>query len=252
MVRSLGRRCNLRSRVITFIRSHKQSIDMKLLFALALLSSAFAAPDKAPLLALRGGSKPADNNKCIVEKKKNRPSLLAALPTFIDMPALPKPTFALDKWADAALAGLGLAGSFALLDVIGAKFGVKLVVPPMMASGIIFFSPATPPSPRGFLGGTVGCCCARVATSVWAAVRHGEPTSRGGALVVAQLLRLAAVGTGEGFGSGDGVGSSSSDAIGSSGGGGDRSVGVGEGAASSIARTKSDAHRVGGGRRLCA
>ena len=179
------------ARVITFI-AHKQSIDtMKLLLlALALLSSATAAPNKAPLLALRGGSKPAD--KVIVEKKKNRPSLLAALPTFIDMPALPKPTFALDKWADAALAGLGLAGSFALLDVIGAKFGVKLVVPPMMASGIIFFSPATPPSPRGFLGDTVGC--ATLCAGVLGMLNGVSPVVAQGAAAASLLVWYKALG----------------------------------------------------------
>jgi len=64
------------------------------------------------------------------------------------------------------LAGAGLAGSFALIGALEAKIGVKLFVPPMMASGIIFFSPATPPSPKGFLSGTLGCAsvCASVFT----------------------------------------------------------------------------------------
>jgi hypothetical protein len=64
---------------------------------------------------------------------------------------------ALPKMADAALAGLGLAGSFALMGALEPKLGLKLLVPPMMASGIIFFSPATPPSPKGFAAGTLGC-----------------------------------------------------------------------------------------------
>ena len=55
------------------------------------------------------------------------------------------------------LVQLGLAGSFALLGALEPKLGIKLFVPPMMASGLIFFSPATPPSPRGFLVGTIGC-----------------------------------------------------------------------------------------------
>jgi len=58
---------------------------------------------------------------------------------------------------DAALAGVGLGGTFALMGMIEAKLSVKLLVPPMMASGIIFFSVRAPPHPRGFLSGTFGC-----------------------------------------------------------------------------------------------
>ena len=61
------------------------------------------------------------------------------------------------KAIDSLLAGLGLAGSFALMGALEPKLGVKLVVPPMMASGIIFFSASMPPSPKGFLSGTIGC-----------------------------------------------------------------------------------------------
>jgi CBS-domain-containing membrane protein len=61
------------------------------------------------------------------------------------------------KAADAVLAGLGLAGTMALMGAVEPKIGMKLFVPPMMASGVIFFSPNTPPSPKGFLSGTTGC-----------------------------------------------------------------------------------------------
>ena len=62
-----------------------------------------------------------------------------------------------DQTVDNVLAGLGLAGSLALIGALEKPLGMKLFVPPMMASGIIFFSPQTPPSPRGFLSGTLAC-----------------------------------------------------------------------------------------------
>ena len=70
-------------------------------------------------------------------------------------PEAPKLT---SRNADIALAGLGLAGSIALLGVLQDAVGVKLFVPPMMASGIIFFSGPAPPNPKGFLFGTL-CSC---------------------------------------------------------------------------------------------
>ena len=88
----------------------------------------------APLLALRGG---ANDRKPLVLKKSGLPPL--------------------DKIVDACLAGLGLASSCALLGALEPRFGVKLFVPPMMASGILFFSPVKPPSPKGLLSGTIGC-----------------------------------------------------------------------------------------------
>ena len=63
----------------------------------------------------------------------------------------------MDKFVDTALASLGLAGTFSLMGLLEPRLGVKLFVPPMMASGIIFFSPATPPNPKGFISGTIGC-----------------------------------------------------------------------------------------------
>ena len=61
------------------------------------------------------------------------------------------------KATDALIAGLGLAGSFALMGALEPRIGMKLVVPPMMASGIIFFAGPVPPSPKGFAAGTLGC-----------------------------------------------------------------------------------------------
>ena len=62
----------------------------------------------------------------------------------------------LGKGIDAALAGLGLFGSLALMSLLEPIVGVKLFAAPMMASGIIFFSPASPPNPFGFLVATTG------------------------------------------------------------------------------------------------
>jgi hypothetical protein len=62
----------------------------------------------------------------------------------------------LQKGIDTALAGLGLFGSLALMSVLEPIVGVKLFAAPMMASGIIFFSPPSPPNPFGFLVGTTG------------------------------------------------------------------------------------------------
>lgn len=70
-------------------------------------------------------------------------------------PEAPKLT---SRNADIAIAGIGLAGSIALLGVLQDAVGVKLFVPPMMASGIIFFAGPAPPNPKGFLFGTL-CSC---------------------------------------------------------------------------------------------
>ena len=53
------------------------------------------------------------------------------------------------------LAGLGLWGSISSLGVMQTLLGRSLFVPPMMASGIIFFAGPSPPSPQGFLSGSV-------------------------------------------------------------------------------------------------
>jgi len=93
----------------------------------------------------------------------------------------------LPRMVDTCLAGLGLFGSLALLGAAETAFGVKLVVPPMMASGIIFFAGAHPPSPKGFLSGTVGC--ATVSATIYSMLsgRMSAPAAQGasaGALLV--------------------------------------------------------------------
>lgn len=140
---------------------------------LAALPASASSHAHTSVLMLRGGA----------SDKGRKAIVVAAKPK---LPALPS----LEKFVDTALAGvrasfnakesspclwrlglaafvhsrersnlvqLGLAGSFALLGALEPKLGIKLFVPPMMASGLIFFSPATPPSPRGFLVGTIGC-----------------------------------------------------------------------------------------------
>lgn len=93
----------------------------------------------------------------------------------------------LDKVVDACLAGLGLAGSCALLGVMEPRFGVKLFVPPMMASGILFFSPVKPPSPKGILSGTVGC--ASVSAVVFSLLSGAvSPAAASGAAAGALLM----------------------------------------------------------------
>ena len=69
--------------------------------------------------------------------------------------------------ADIALAGIGLAGSIALLGGLQDAMGIKLFVPPMMASGIIFFAGPTPPNPKGFLFGTLCSCTLSVALIIF-------------------------------------------------------------------------------------
>ena len=59
------------------------------------------------------------------------------------------------KAVDTTLAGLGLFTSVALLGALEPLVKQKLFSPPMLASGIIFFLPAKPPSPYGFLMGTL-------------------------------------------------------------------------------------------------
>lgn len=59
------------------------------------------------------------------------------------------------KAGDAALAGLGLFSTIALLGFLEDVTGLKLFAPAMMASGIIFFVGPAPPDPRGFLSGTL-------------------------------------------------------------------------------------------------
>ena len=72
------------------------------------------------------------------------------------------------KMADTAIAGIGLFGSIGLLGLLESMSGVPLFVPPMMASGIIFFAAPSPPSPQGFLSGTL--CSATISFATLAAL----------------------------------------------------------------------------------
>ena len=134
-------------------------------FALVLLGCCHAITlPPTPLLALRGG---VSDRKALVLKGSGLPPL--------------------DKVVDACLAGLGLAGSCALLGVMEPRFGVKLFVPPMMASGILFFSPVKPPSPKGMLSGTVGC--ASVSAVVFSLLSGAvSPAAASGAAAGALLM----------------------------------------------------------------
>lgn len=114
------------------------------------------ASSRIPIIVahrLRGGADRRTNDKTVAPSSSltaatNPPAAFVQnLRLRVDLP----------KVADALLAGAGLAGTMALMGAIEPKLGLKLFVPPMMASGIIFFSPATPPSPKGLLSGTVGC-----------------------------------------------------------------------------------------------
>ena len=92
------------------------------LFAL-IVSSGDAAvlrrrDTRSPFLMLRGGG----------QNEQEKSLLVAQTGQSKRFPALP----ALDKVVDTVLAGLGLAGTFAVMGAVEAKFpGVKLWVPPM-------------------------------------------------------------------------------------------------------------------------
>ena len=134
-------------------------------FALVLLGCCHAITlPPTPVLALRGGAK---DRKALVLKAGGLPPL--------------------DKVVDACLAGLGLAGSCALLGAFEPRFGVKLFVPPMMASGILFFSPVKPPSPKGILSGTVGCASVSAAVFTLLSGRV-SPAAASGAAAGALLM----------------------------------------------------------------
>jgi len=92
------------------------------------------------------------------------------------------------RFMDAVLAGLGLASSFALMGALEKPLGLKLFAPPMMASGIIFFSPVAPPNLKGFLSGTVGC--ATLSATVLALVSRSmlSPVAAQGAAAGALLV----------------------------------------------------------------
>ena len=89
---------------------------------IALLSCGDAAvlhrrDARAAFLNLRGGAKEEQQKSLLVAQTVNK--RLSILPT-------------MDKVVDTVLAGVGLAGTFALMGAVEARFGgIKLFVPPM-------------------------------------------------------------------------------------------------------------------------
>ena len=83
------------------------------------------------------------------------------------------------KLVDTALAGIGLAGTIIAMGSLQTVLGMKLFVPPMMASGIIFFSGPKPPDPKGFLSGTI--CSATLSAALLLTLGQvvGEVTADG-------------------------------------------------------------------------
>jgi len=78
------------------------------------------------------------------------------------------------KAVDTTLAGFGLALSLGVLGgVLEPRLGVRLFVPPMMASSIIFFAGSTPPDPKGFLLGTL--CASTAGTAIFKALAPRMP-----------------------------------------------------------------------------
>ena len=97
------------------------------------------------------------------------------------------------KAADAIIAGMGLFGSISALGILQSFTGRSLFAPPMMASGIIFFAGATPPSPDGFLSGTL--CSATVSLGALVALQpRFSPTFAQGAAAGALLCWYKATG----------------------------------------------------------
>ena len=82
---------------------------------------------------------------------------------------------------DALLAGLGLAGALALLGGLGPLLGVELYTRSMMASGIIFFVPAAPPTPAVFLVCTAGSATVAAAGLALASAFAWSPAACAGA-----------------------------------------------------------------------
>lgn len=77
------------------------------------------------------------------------------------------------KAADTFLAGLGLAAGCSVLGLLQPIVGFPLFAPPMMASGVIFFYGPEPPSPKGFLGGTL--CSATLSLGTLSALSRIAP-----------------------------------------------------------------------------
>mmetsp|Transcript_7336 Transcript_7336/g.17701 ORF Transcript_7336/g.17701 Transcript_7336/m.17701 type:complete len:329 (-) Transcript_7336:146-1132(-) len=100
----------------------------------------FPGSRSVTLMARGKASKPKPQLGCMGFVRKGVAAVDASLP----------------KVADALIGGVGLALSMGLLAVLEAKFKVKLFAAPMMASGIIFFAPQTPPDPGPFVSGTIG------------------------------------------------------------------------------------------------
>jgi hypothetical protein len=99
------------------------------------------------------------------------------------------------KIVDSALAGLGLFGSLALMAVLEPIVGVKLFAAPMMASGIIFFSPSTPPNPFGFLVGTTGSATVAAGALALMSARSMPAAVGAGAAAGALLMWFKSTGT---------------------------------------------------------
>lgn len=68
------------------------------------------------------------------------------------------------KEADMLLSGAGLATSITCLAYLEQSTNLHLFAPPMAASGIIFFAGSNPPSPKGFLAGTL--CSATISLGI--------------------------------------------------------------------------------------
>ena len=90
------------------------------------------------------------------------------------------------KMVDTVLAGLGLSLTIIALGFLQSLLGIKLFVPPMMASGIIFFGGSKPPNPKGFLSGTI--CSATVSVGLLATIGRWVPEVTAQGLSVGLLL----------------------------------------------------------------
>ena len=81
------------------------------------------------------------------------------------------------------------------MAVLEPRLGIKLFAAPMMASGIIFFSPPSPPDPTGFLVGTAGAATVAAASLTAASyLGLGAPVGAGAA-AGALLMWYKATGT---------------------------------------------------------
>lgn len=83
------------------------------------------------------------------------------------------PGFGVVKLVDSVLAGIGLWFGVAMLGLMEPVVGLTLFAPPMMASGIIFSIGPSPPSPKGFISGTI--CSATFSFLVLACLKGVTP-----------------------------------------------------------------------------